>query len=167
MAYWLLKTEPSTYGYADLERERETAWTGVTNPQAQGNLRRMKPGDTAVIYHSGVKEAVGLAEVSRPAYPDPEAGDARLSCVDVRAVARLRAPVPLEALKKEKAFEGSPLVSQGRLSVVPLTAEQWKAIQKLAGRASRSSAGPSPSSGPPRRSPQPRGAPGAHRSGRH
>jgi predicted RNA-binding protein with PUA-like domain len=132
MAYWLLKTEPSTYGYADLERERETAWTGVTNPQAQANLRGMKPGDTAVIYHSGVKEAVGLAEISRAAYPDPEGGDARLSCVDVRAVGRLPAPVPLEALKKEKAFEGSPLVRQGRLSVVPITPEQWRAVERLA-----------------------------------
>jgi predicted RNA-binding protein with PUA-like domain len=132
MAYWLLKTEPSTYSFADLERERLTAWTGVTNPQAQANLRAMKPGDAAVVYHSGDREAVGLAEVARAAYPDPEAGDTRLCCVDVRSASRLPSPVPLDALKMEKAFQGSPLLRQGRLSVVPLTEEQWRVLQRLA-----------------------------------
>jgi len=133
VASWLLKTEPSEYAFADLLRDRETAWTGVTNPQALANLRAMRPGDRAAIYHSGEKQVVGVAEVSRAA--DPEGGDPRSLAVDVKAVAALPAPVPLQALKEEPAFSGSPLLRQGRLSVVPLTAAQWEAIERLARRA--------------------------------
>jgi predicted RNA-binding protein with PUA-like domain len=130
MGYWLLKTEPSAYGWDDLQKEGATAWTGVRNAQAQGNLRAMKAGDLAVIYHSGEKRAVGVAEVVRTAYPDPEDGAA--VCVDVRAVAPLPAPVPLEALKTEPAFEGSLLLRQGRLSVVPLSPAEWRDLEGLA-----------------------------------
>lgn len=131
MARWLLKTEPSTYSFDDLVRERTTAWSGVKNPQARLHLRAMAPGDEVVVYHSGVKAAVGLGTVARAAYPDPAAGPAGVS-VDVKAGARLAAPVPLEALKAQPAFAGSPLLVQGRLSVVPLTAPQWAALLKLA-----------------------------------
>jgi predicted RNA-binding protein with PUA-like domain len=131
MAYWLLKTEPTTYSFADLERERVTAWTGVRNPQAQENLRAMRAGDRVLIYHSGTKEAVGLAEVARTAYPDPTAADSGRACVDVRAVSALPTPVSLGVLKKAPAFAGSPLTRQGRLSVVPLTVGQWKAALGL------------------------------------
>jgi predicted RNA-binding protein with PUA-like domain len=130
MAFWLLKTEPSTYAFDDLVRERSTAWSGVKNPQARLHLRAMQPGDEVVVYHSGQKAAVGLGEVARAAYPDPAGGDAGVA-VDVKAGARLAAPVSLEALKGLDAFAGSPLLSQGRLSVVPLTAAQWKALLKL------------------------------------
>jgi predicted RNA-binding protein with PUA-like domain len=130
MATWLLKTEPDTYSWDDLVREGTTAWTGVSNPQAQGNLRAMKPGDRAIIYHSGEKRAVGIAEVVRPAYPEPGADGA--VCVDVRAVEKLPAPVPLEALKQEAAFEGSVLLRQGRLSVVPLSPAEWRDLVDLA-----------------------------------
>jgi predicted RNA-binding protein with PUA-like domain len=130
MAYWLLKTEPSAYGWEDLQKEGTTAWTGVRNAQAQGNLRAMKAGDRAVIYHSGEKRAVGVAEVVRTAYPDPEDGGG--VCVDVRAVAPLPAPVPLEALKTEAAFAGSVLFRQGRLSVVPLSPAEWRDLEGLA-----------------------------------
>jgi predicted RNA-binding protein with PUA-like domain len=132
MAAWLLKTEPSEYSFEDLVRDRETAWTGVTNPQALANLRAMRPGDRAAIYHSGEKRVMGVAEVSRAA--DPEGGDSRSRTVDVRAVAPLAAPVPLPALKEEPSFSGSPLLRQGRLSVVPLTAAQWQAIERLGRR---------------------------------
>jgi predicted RNA-binding protein with PUA-like domain len=132
MAFWLLKTEPSTYSYADLERDGRTPWTGVKNPQAQASLRAMKPGDRAVVYHSGSKEAVGLAEVVTTPYPDPTGSDPRMVCVDVRAAGSLPSPVPLEALKKQRAFAGSPLLRQGRLSVLPLTAEQWQSVEALA-----------------------------------
>jgi len=133
VAHWLLKTEPSEYAFADLLRERETAWTGVSNPQAQANLRAMREGDRAVIYHSGEKRAVGVAEVVRAAYRDPGAKDGgELVCVDVRAVEQLPAPVPLEALKQEPTFEGSALLRQGRLSVVPLSPAQWQDICDLA-----------------------------------
>jgi predicted RNA-binding protein with PUA-like domain len=134
MAFWLLKTEPSEYAFADLVRDRETAWTGVVNPQALANLRAMRAGDQVAIYHSGEKRAVGVARIARAAYPDPKAGDPRRVAVDVEAVAALPAPVPLEDLRSEKAFAGSPLLRQGRLSVVPLTGAQWKAMERLARR---------------------------------
>jgi predicted RNA-binding protein with PUA-like domain len=130
MAYWLLKTEPEAYGWDDLVAEGTTPWTGVSNPQAKGNLRAMRAGDRAVIYHSGEKRAVGVAEVVRPAYPEPGAPDDVR--VDIRAVAPLPAPVPLEALKQEAAFAGSVLLRQGRLSVVPLSPAEWRDLEALA-----------------------------------
>ena len=133
MALWLLKTEPSEYSFDDLVREGVTAWTGVANPQAQSNLRAMKAGDRALVYHSGEKRAVGVAEVVRAAYPDPSAADGEEHvCVDVKAIQALAAPVPLEAMKLEPAFEGSALLSQGRLSVVPISPAQWSEIEDLA-----------------------------------
>jgi predicted RNA-binding protein with PUA-like domain len=132
VAYWLLKTEPGEYAFEDLVRERTAAWTGVKNPQAQANLRAMREGDQAVVYHSGEKRAVGLAVVVRSAYPDPTAEGEDLVCVDVRAVEPLPAPVPLEALKREPAFEGSAFLRQGRLSVVPLSPAEWKDLAYLA-----------------------------------
>jgi predicted RNA-binding protein with PUA-like domain len=131
MAYWLLKTEPGDYAWDDLVHDGTTRWTGVSNPQAQGNLRAMRPGDRAVIYHSGEKRAVGVAEVVKAAYPDP-AGEPDSVCVDVRALEPLPAPVPLEALKQETAFEGSVLLRQGRLSVVPLSPAEWRDLEALA-----------------------------------
>jgi predicted RNA-binding protein with PUA-like domain len=145
MAYWLLKTEPSSYSWEDLVRDGKTAWTGVSNPQAQRNLRGMRRGDRAVLYHSGEKRAVGVAEVIRTAYPDPT-GDGEAVCVDVRPVSPLPAPVPLEQLKLEPTFEGSVLLRQGRLSVVPLAPAEWRDLQALADVLARTggvSAGPS------------------------
>lgn len=126
---WLLKTEPSTYGYDDLEREGRAVWDGVTNPVALRNLRAMKEGDRVVVYHTGdEKAAVGLAEVVRAAYPDPKAGDPKLVVVDLKPKGRLESPVSLADMKKMPLFAESPLVRQGRLSVVPLDAAQWKAL---------------------------------------
>jgi predicted RNA-binding protein with PUA-like domain len=131
MSRWLLKTEPSAYSWEDLVREGRTAWTGVANPQAQANLRAMRKGDAAIVYHTGsVKAAVGIAEVVREAYPEP--GQEGLVCVDLAAGAALASPVSLAALKAAKPFAGSPLVRQGRLSVVPLDEAQWKALLDLA-----------------------------------
>ncbi len=131
MAFWLLKTEPSSYSWGDLTRDGTTAWTGVSNAQAQRNLHAMKRGDRVLVYHSGEKRAVGVAEVVRTAYPDPE-GDGDLVCVDVKAVEPLPAPVPLEQLKLEPAFQGSALLRQGRLSVVPLAPAEWRDLMSLA-----------------------------------
>ncbi len=131
MAYWLLKTEPGDYAFEDLQRDGVTAWTGVRNPQAQANLRAMRPGDRAVVYHSGEKRAVGIAEVAKAAYPDPEAEVDGAVCVDVRAGEPLPAPVPLEALKLEPVFAGSALLRQGRLSVVPLSPAEWDDLREL------------------------------------
>jgi predicted RNA-binding protein with PUA-like domain len=126
---WLLKTEPGEYSYDDLEREKRGRWDGVTNPVALRNLRAMKAGDRVLVYHTGdEKAAVGLAEVVGEAYPDPKAKVERLVVVDVEPRGRLARPVTLAEMKAMAEFAESPLVRQGRLSVVPLTAPQWKAV---------------------------------------
>ncbi len=118
---WLVKTEPTTYSYDDLARDKRTVWDGVKNPQALRGLAEMKAGDVVVVYHTGAeKAAVGLARVARAAYP----------VVELEAVARLAQPVPLAVLKEAKEFAGSPLLRQGRLSVVPLTAAQLQRIER-------------------------------------
>ncbi len=115
---WLLKTEPSTYGYDDLEREGTTRWDGVRNPVAMKHLRAMKKGDAVLIYHTGDEKAVvGAAVVVREAYPDPKAAERVV--VDLKAGGRLARPVPLAEIKGLAVFADSPLVRQGRLSVVP------------------------------------------------
>jgi len=130
---WLLKTEPGEYSFADLVRDGTTPWDGVRNPQAQKNMRAMAVGDRCVIYHTGdVRAAVGLAEVVRAAYPDPADPAGRRCLVDVRAGAPLRQPVPLATLRADPRFAASPLLRQGRLSVVPLAAEEWEALLALA-----------------------------------
>ena len=126
---WLLKTEPGDYSYEDLERDGKTTWDGVTNPVALRNLRAMKAGDRVVIYHTGSERAaVGIAEVTRAARPDPKRSDERLVVVEIASRQRLGRPVTLAEIKSQRSFQDSPLVRQGRLSVVPLTAEQWKAL---------------------------------------
>lgn len=131
---WLLKTEPGAFSFADLERDGRAVWDGVTNPVALRNLRGMKAGDRVFVYHTGdEKAAVGLAEVTREAYPDPKAKNPKVVVVDLAPRGRLRRPVTLAEIKGMPAFSESPLVRQGRLSVVPLTAVQWKAIER-AGR---------------------------------
>ena len=127
---WLLKTEPGAYSYDDLERDAETRWDGVKNPAALKNMREMKVGDRVVLYHTGgERAAVGIAQVVRAAYPDPELADPKRLVVDIAARRRLKTPVSLGELKELKIFAGSPLVRQGRLSVVPLDSAQWKAIE--------------------------------------
>lgn len=128
---WLLKTEPKAYGYSDLEREGRTVWDGVTNPVALKNLRSMKEGDEALVYHTGDEKAVvGTARVARAAYADPKGRDPRLVVVEIEAAGRMKTPVTLAEIKAMAAFADSPLVRQGRLSVVPLTREQWKAVME-------------------------------------
>jgi predicted RNA-binding protein with PUA-like domain len=130
---WLLKTEPGEFSFADLERAGKAVWDGVTNPVAQKNLRAMKAGERVLVYHTGdEKAAVGLAEVTRAAYPDPKAKNAKLVVVDLKPLAALARPVTLAAIKAMPVFAESPLVRQGRLSVVPLSAAQWSALEKAA-----------------------------------
>jgi predicted RNA-binding protein with PUA-like domain len=127
---WLLKTEPGAYSYDDLEREGRARWDGVTNPVALRNLRAMKKGDRVVVYHTGEEKAVvGRAEVVKEAYPDPKAKNARLVVVDIEPRGRMARPVALAEMKAMPELAESPLVRQGRLSVVPLTAPQWTAIE--------------------------------------
>jgi predicted RNA-binding protein with PUA-like domain len=127
---WLLKTEPGEYSFDDLEREKSGRWDGVANPVALRNLRAMKKGDPVLVYHTGAERAVvGTAEVEREAYPDPKEKGGTLVVVDVVARERLARPVTLAEIKAMAEFAESPLVRQGRLSVVPLTAAQWEAIE--------------------------------------
>lgn len=124
--HWLLKTEPSTYSWHDLVREKTTTWDGVSNPVALTHLAAMKLGDNALIYHTGKEKAViGLARVTKSPYPDPGAKDSRRLIVDIEAVRPLSRPVTLAEIKADAGFAESPLVRQGRLSVVPLTDEQF------------------------------------------
>jgi predicted RNA-binding protein with PUA-like domain len=130
---WLVKTEPGEYSYADLERDGRTHWDGVTNAQAQMNMRAMKKGDTVVVYHSQTdKAAIGLAEVVKEPYPDPTDETGKRVWVDIQAVRRLPRPVTLAELKADRAFADSLLVRQSRLSVVRLDDEQRAAIERLA-----------------------------------
>jgi predicted RNA-binding protein with PUA-like domain len=130
---WLVKTEPGEYSYADLERDGRTHWDGVTNTQAQMNMRAMKKGDTVVVYHSQTdKAAIGLAEVVREPYPDPTDETGKRVWVDIQAVRRLPRPVTLAELKADRVFADSLLVRQSRLSVVRLDDEQRAAIERLA-----------------------------------
>lgn len=128
--HWLLKTEPSTYSWDDLEREKTAVWDGVSNPVALKNLAAMKPGDNALIYHTGGEKAVvGLARVTKAAYPDPKAKDAKLLVVEIAPVRKLARPVALADIKADALFKESPLVRQGRLSVVSLNDEQFRKLQ--------------------------------------
>jgi len=121
---YLLKTEPSTYSFADLQREKATIWDGVTNPVALKNMRAMKPNDRLVIYHTGdEKSAVGTASVV-----SVDTADAKSPQVKIKAGKAIAKPLSLAEIKANKVFADSPLVRQGRLSVVPLTAAQWKTL---------------------------------------
>jgi predicted RNA-binding protein with PUA-like domain len=128
--HWLLKTEPSTYSWDDLEREKTAVWDGVSNPVALKNIAAMKPGDDALIYHTGDEKAVvGLAQVTKAAYQDPKARDPKLLVVEIKPVRRLARPVTLAEIKADATFGESPLVRQGRLSVVSLTDAQFERLR--------------------------------------
>ena len=132
--FWLLKTEPETYSYADLERDGATVWDGVSNNAALKHIRDMRPGDLALIYHTGdERRAVGLAEVTSPPYPDPRLDDPKLVVVDVKALRALRRPVTLADVKADPALADFALVRQGRLSVVLVSPEQWRRLMAMAG----------------------------------
>jgi predicted RNA-binding protein with PUA-like domain len=134
MANWLFKSDPETYGWDDLEREKNAVWDGVKNPVALKNLRSCKKGDRIFIYHTGdEKGIVGLAEVTKEAYPDPKKNDPKLSVVEIRALRRLSKPVTLSDVKQQKQFVDFALVRLPRLSVMPVTEDQWKALMKMAG----------------------------------
>ena len=124
MAEYLLKTEPSTYSFADLQKDKATEWDGVSNPVALRNLRGMKAGDGLIIYHTGdEKSAVGTATVV-----SVDDSDAKSPVVKIKAGKAVAKPVTLAEMKANKLFADSPIVRQGRLSVVPLTAAQFKLL---------------------------------------
>ncbi len=134
MTVWLLKTEPGEFSFDDLVARGVEPWDGISNPQALRNLGSAHQGEVCVIYHTGdERQAVGLGTVERTAYPDPKESNDKLIVIDVRAGQRLPKPVTLAQMKADARFAESPLVRMGRLSVVPLTDQQYAAILELAG----------------------------------
>ena len=132
MAHWVLKTEPSEYGFADLVRDRRTRWEGVSNPVALKHIRTMLEGDEALIYHTGNEKAlVGRGRIASAPYPDPS--NPKLVVVDVEAGAPLPRAVTLAEIKAEPAFAELGLVRVPRLSVVPVEPAQWKRMLVMAG----------------------------------
>jgi len=135
MAYWLMKSEPDAWSWAQqaAKGDKGEAWSGVRNHQAKLNLMKMKKGDRAFFYHSNIgKEMVGIVEVTREAYPDPtaKAGEPWV-VVDVKAVAALPKPVTIDAVKAAPKLKAMVLINNTRLSVQPVTAEEWKTVCKM------------------------------------
>jgi predicted RNA-binding protein with PUA-like domain len=134
MAYWLMKSEPGTYSWADLERDGRTQWDGVRNNAARLHLRATKPGDQALFYHSGEERAVvGVMEISGAGEPDgPDGAWVKVPVKPVRALAR---PVTLAAIKAEPRLSAMELIRQSRLSVAPVRDEEWALVMAMAEQA--------------------------------
>jgi predicted RNA-binding protein with PUA-like domain len=137
--YWMVKQEPETYSWDDFVADGKTDWSGVRNYQARNNLRKMTTGECVLFYHSGKDKAVvGLAEVVRPAYPDPTADDEQWVAVDLKPLGKLNNPVPLAAIRYDKRLSQLPLIRQSQLSVMPLTKDEFDVIVALgAGNAAK------------------------------
>lgn len=130
MNYWLMKTEPGTYSWEDLVRDKKTSWDGVRNFQARNNLKAMKKGDTVLIYHSGDDKAIiGTAKILKEGYPDPKEPDWIL--VDVVSDKALKKPVTLAQIKSDKRLSNMTLVKASRLSVQPVRKEEFEMIMAL------------------------------------
>jgi predicted RNA-binding protein with PUA-like domain len=134
MRHWLLKSEPSAYSWEQLVKDGRTNWSGVRNFQAANNLKAMAVGDRAFFYHSNEGLAiVGIVEIVKAAYPDPGDKTGRFVMVDVKPVAPVKTPVTLAQIKADKKLADFALVRQSRLSVVPVSAEEWRLICGMAG----------------------------------
>jgi predicted RNA-binding protein with PUA-like domain len=132
--YWLVKTEPGTYAWADLVRDKRTDWTGVRNYAARLHLKAMKEGDEVFVYHSGDdKSVVGIARVTKAAFPDTTADEDGWVAVALAAVSPLKQPVTLAQIKADVVAKDMTFVRQSRLSVSPVTAAQFARIKKLGG----------------------------------
>ena len=129
---WLMKEEPTHYSFDDLVRDKKTSWTGVRNALAQKHLRGIQNGDRIFFYHTGDEKAVvGIAKAAGPAYVDPGDAAGKLYAVDVVPVKKLKSPVTLAAVKADKAFASFPLVRMSRLSVMPVTDDEWERIERM------------------------------------
>jgi predicted RNA-binding protein with PUA-like domain len=132
MNYWLVKSEPSTYSFQDLMKDKKICWDGVRNYAARIHLRAMQKGDLVMFYHSNEDMAViGIAKISKTAYPDPTAKEGDWSAVDLVPVKQLKTPVTLAQIKAEKKLQNTGLVRIGRLSVMPLTEAEFNLISKM------------------------------------
>ncbi|MGH9897506.1 MAG: EVE domain-containing protein [Pyrinomonadaceae bacterium] len=133
MKYWLVKQEPTNYSWEDFIKDGKTDWTGVRNAQARNNLLEMEKGDQVLFYHSNIgKAVVGIAELTRKAFPDPTTIEERWVAVELKPVKALAKPVELGTIKKHKDLKEIALVRQSRLSVVPLTKKEFNIIIALA-----------------------------------
>jgi predicted RNA-binding protein with PUA-like domain len=133
MAYWLVKSEPSVYSWEQFEKDKETCWSGVRNYAARIHLRAMKKGDEVLYYHSNEgMEIVGIAKVSKEAYPDPTTDNEAWVAVDLKPFKRLKNSVSLAQIKGEKKLAEMALVRLGRLSVQPVTDAEWKIVMEMA-----------------------------------
>ncbi|HXY99165.1 MAG TPA: EVE domain-containing protein [Stellaceae bacterium] len=134
MRHWLLKSEPSAYSWDQLVKDGRTPWNGIRNHQAANNLKAMKAGDRAFFYHSNEGLAiVGIVEIVKEAYPDPSDETGRFVMVDVKPVGPVRNAVTLAEIKAEKKLADFALVRQSRLSVVPVSVEEWRVLCKMGG----------------------------------
>ena len=134
MAYWLVKSEPFKYSWDQLEKDGKTFWDGVRNYQARNNLKAMKKGEKVFFYHSNEGlEIVGIAEVAKASYQDPTTEDPNWVVVDLKPYKRLKNPVTLAVMKEDPRLEALALVRQGRLSVSPVSDEEYTVIMELAG----------------------------------
>ena len=134
MSYWLVKSEPSSYSWDQLIKDKQTCWSGVRNYAARLHLRNMKKGDEVFFYHSNEgTDIVGIAKVLKTAYQDPTTEDERWVAVDLKAHKKLKNPVSLETIKKDKRLANMALVRIGRLSVQPVTEKEHDIIMELAG----------------------------------
>jgi predicted RNA-binding protein with PUA-like domain len=132
MQYWLVKSEPEAYSWADLVKDGKTSWTGVRNFQARNNIQQMKTGDPVLFYHSvSEKAVVGLAKVAREAYPDPTTNDIRWQAVDLVPARDFKVAVTLDQIKQDTRLENISLLRQSRLSVMPLKPEEYDIILGL------------------------------------
>ena len=131
-SFWIIKQEPSQYNWKQFEKDKETYWDGGRNYQARNNLKNMKKGDNLLFYHSVVgKEIVGIAEVTREAYPDPTTDDERWVVVDLKPIKPFKVPVTLEEIKTHKELSEIALIKQTRLSVIPITKKEFQVLLKL------------------------------------
>jgi predicted RNA-binding protein with PUA-like domain len=129
---WLVKEEPTHYSFDDLVRDKKTSWTGVRNALAQKHLRGIKKGDRVFFYHTGdEKSVVGIAKAAGAAYPDPGDADGKLYAVDVVPVRKLESPVTLASIKADKSFASFALVRMSRLSVMPVSDDEWERIERM------------------------------------
>jgi predicted RNA-binding protein with PUA-like domain len=134
MAYWLVKSEPSSYSWEQMVKDGRTFWSGVRNFQASSNLKAMKAGDRAFFYHSGEQKAVvGTVEIVKEYYPDHTDETGKFGMVDVKAGVPVKTPVTLAAIKAEPKLKSLALIKQSRLSVVPIDDASWKLICSMAG----------------------------------
>ena len=133
--YWLLKSEPSTWSWEDQVQSKIDMWDGVRNYQARNNLMKMKKGDHCFFYHSvNEKSVIGIVEVHKEHYPDPTDNSKRFVAIDVKALKKLKYPVTLNRIKKNKKLQQISLIKQSRLSVMPLTISEFKEIIKLSNK---------------------------------